>query len=161
MREQWKDIAGHEGRYQVSNLGRVRSLMFGPRLLTPCPAPNGYLQVTLTGEGRWKTHKVHKLVAAAFLPPCKPGEIVRHWNGKQQDNRVSNLRHGTFQDNSDDAARHGTVRKGQGHPMAKLTDDDIRNIRACGGTNTAVAFAYGVSNQLVSRIRQGKIWKHI
>lgn len=86
---------------------------------------------------------------------------MRHLNGNKQDNRDRNLAYGTSQDNSDDQLRHGTTRKGQMHPMAKLTEAQVRNIRISTGSNTAIARAYGVSNQLVSRIRKREIWKHI
>jgi len=45
--------------------------------------------------------------------------------------------------------------------MAKLKEEDVRAIRAASGSNTQIAADYGVSNQLVSRIRKGEIWKHI
>ena len=161
MREEWRDIAGKEGRYQVSDQGRVRSLMRGPRLLKPCAGPSGYLQVTLTGQGRWATHLVHRLVAAAFLPPKTEGQVVRHLDGDKKNCAKTNLKYGTHQENSDDQILHGTTRKGQDHPMAKLKDEDVRAIRAASGSNTQIAANYGVSNQLVNRIRKGEIWKHL
>lgn len=161
MQEAWRNVAGTEGRYQVSDQGRVRSTMFGPRLLKPCSGKRGYLQVTLTGGGRWKTHKVHTLVAAAFLPPKTEGQVVRHLDGDKKNCAKTNLKYGTHQENSDDQILHGTTRKGQDHPMAKLKDEDVRAIRAASGNNTQIAADYNVSNQLVSRIRKGEIWKHI
>lgn len=170
---EWRDIRGHEGRYQVSSEGQVRSLdrrIIHPtgttfvrrgKTLTPCRGKRGYPQVTLTGEGRWKTHMVHRLVAEAFLPPKTPGQVVRHLDGDQTNNVVQNLAYGSCQQNSDDQKRHGTTRKGSAHPAAKLTEQDVHNIRASAANNSAVAFAYGVSNQLVSRIRKREIWKHI
>lgn len=161
MQEEWRNVVGTEGRYQVSDQGRVRSTMFGPRLLKPCPGKRGYLQVTLTGDGRWKTHKVHTLVAAAFLPPKTEGQVVRHLDGDKKNCAKANLKYGTHQENSDDQILHGTTRKGQDHPMAKLKDEDVHAIRAASGSNIQIAADYGVSNQLVSRIKAGGIWKHI
>ncbi len=77
--EKWKDIEGYEGLYEVSNLGRVRSLpkktRSGVRILTPGITYSGYLYVVLCKNGKTKTFSVHRLVAKAFLPnpdnlPC-------------------------------------------------------------------------------------------
>lgn len=171
--ENWRDIRGHEGRYQVSDLGRVRSLdreiahpsgstfVRKGKVLTVHFGERGYGQVTLTGGGRWKTYMVHRLVAEAFLPPKAEGEVVRHKDGEKPNNALANLQYGTHQQNSNDQKRHGTTRKGSDHPMAKLTEADVLALRASAGTTVALAEAYGVSNQLVSRIKRREIWRHI
>lgn len=98
--ENWKPIPGYEGRYEVSDLGRVRSLPHavpnrsGERiteghLLKPQLLRNGYLQVSL---GRKRKHAdVHRLVALAFLPPVEGKTEVNHKNLVKTDNRVLNL----------------------------------------------------------------------
>lgn len=104
---------------------------------------------------------VHRLVAQAFLPPKQPGQVVRHLDGDKTHNHAANLCYGTPQQNSDDQKRHGTTRKGEAHPLAKLTEIDVRAIRASSLPNVDLASIYGVSNQLVSRIRKREIWRHI
>ena len=102
MNEIWKDIAGYEGYYQVSNLGRVKSVSRKvsnghgmvakeERILQPNTLAKGYYQVTLyNGETR-KCFQVHRLVASAFIPNVDGYPQVNHRNGDKQDNRADNL----------------------------------------------------------------------
>lgn len=91
----WRDIAGFEGRYQVSDDGFVRSLpdidahgRFMPgRILSAAPTEKGYRRVMLGGS----THRVHRLVAVAFIPNAEHLPQVNHKNGNKADNRASNL----------------------------------------------------------------------
>lgn len=98
--EIWKDIAGYEGLYQVSNLGRVRSISFTnnqvrnlPRLHIMRPFDNGYgyLVLSLVKEGQRKNHYIHRLVASAFLPNDDGLPVVNHRNHDTHDNRAENL----------------------------------------------------------------------
>ena len=71
--EVWKDVKNYEGLYQVSNLGNVKSLRFNKeRILKTSLSGIGYHKVSLCDVGLVKTHKIHKLVAIAFLDhtPC-------------------------------------------------------------------------------------------
>jgi len=111
--EMWADIRGYEGRYQVSTLGRVKSLARVRKGKSNCTVPvlermmalrakvdNGrqrpYIQVYLRNGGlrdiNGKQKLVHRLVADAFIKPLEPGEQVDHINGVHGDNRVENLR---------------------------------------------------------------------
>lgn len=111
--EAWADIHGYEGRYQVSTLGRVKSLSrnrrgkAGSDVLMPekimrlsVKKDNGrtkpYVEVKLRDGGprieRCKSFLVHRLVAQAFIKPLEKGEQVDHINGVHHDNRVENLR---------------------------------------------------------------------
>ena len=111
--EMWVDVQGYEGRYQVSNLGRVKSLARTRRGknggVVPMPErimrlttkkDNGrtkpYVEVRFRNGGirteRCKAFLVHRLVAAAFIKPLEPGEQVDHINGLHNDNRAVNLR---------------------------------------------------------------------
>ena len=122
MTEIWKPIVGHEG-YEVSNLGRVRSLDRAWTQLSRAGRPyvrtvrgrllrvrsnnrrGGYRQVEL---GKNATHRVCGLVAGAFLGPRAEGHVVRHKNGNPTDDRAANLCYGTQGDNNRDAVAHGT-----------------------------------------------------
>lgn len=87
MSEQWVDIEGYVGRYQVSTLGRVRNSVTG-RILKQTAFSNGYLKVTLGYKG-WQP-LIHRLVAKAFIPGDHNLQ-VNHINGDRQDNRIENL----------------------------------------------------------------------
>lgn len=124
--EEWRPIAGYVGAYEVSDLGRVRSLdrkvFAGPsrerlsrgRVLSAYTGGR-YSKVRLTVDTNGSTKNVHALVAAAFLGDCPPGLVVRHINGDPHDNRVENLCYGTESENMRDQVRHGT------HTWAKRT----------------------------------------
>lgn len=100
--EEWKPVRGYEGIYEVSSLGRVKSLerkvYNGHRLvekhvrqLKPNILAKGYLQVTLYKDRRRKCFQVHRLVAEAFIPNKSRFPQVNHINGDKQDNRAENL----------------------------------------------------------------------
>ena len=100
--EIWKDITGYEGLYQVSNLGRVKSL---PRVnrcvdkyytrkgkvLTGHPDKDGYLVVHLSKNGIERRFRVHRIVAKSFIPNSNKLPQVNHINEIVNDNRVANL----------------------------------------------------------------------
>lgn len=103
MSEEWRDISGYEGAYQVSDLGRVR----GPRgrILRAGIASHGYPTVCL---GRGNTRTVHSLVARAFLGPTPEGHEIRHKDGARTNAALANLHFGTRTENILDAVRQGT-----------------------------------------------------
>lgn len=91
--EKWKDIFGYDGMYQVSDLGRVRSLKFGKtRVLRAKKEKNGYLRLNLLKYGKRKYFLVHRLVAQAFIPNNDDEKNeINHRNEIKSDNRASNL----------------------------------------------------------------------
>lgn len=90
--EQWKDIKNYEGLYQVSNLGRVKSLWYGKeRILKPGMNNYGYLRVPLRKNDKRILYLVHRLVAQAFIPNPDNLPEVNHINEVKTDNRVENL----------------------------------------------------------------------
>ncbi len=99
-KEIWKTIEGYDGKYQVSNLGRVRAMWRNnqyqnhigkPTILKPGKHKQGYLQVYLTLGGKRKTYFIHRLVAEAFIPNPKNLPQVNHKNEMKTDNTVENL----------------------------------------------------------------------
>jgi hypothetical protein len=104
--EQWRPVPGFEGKYEVSDLGRVKSLRWTPpRILRPGPSNYGHLSVAL---GQRNTRMIHQLVLLAFVGPRPPGQEARHLDGDPANNRLDNLCWGTRGDNIRDAVRHGT-----------------------------------------------------
>lgn len=111
--EIWKDIEGYEGLYQVSNLGRVRSLdrsvvnklgrkfFYKGQIIKHCYTEDGYAMVSLSDKNKIrKTHRVHRLVAQAFLPNPKNKPQIDHKNRIRDDNRLENLRWVTYHENN-------------------------------------------------------------
>jgi hypothetical protein len=108
--EIWKDIVDYEGLYQVSNLGRVKSLkryrkgragsptLVKERILIQHLNPNGYLCVVLQNNSE-KLCTVHRLLAIAFLPNPENKPTVNHKNGIRQDNRLDNIEWATYSEN--------------------------------------------------------------
>ena len=102
--EIWKPIKDFEGYYEVSNIGRVRSLNYKRtgkgKILKNIEDYKGYLEVGLTKNGKRKQFKVHRLVAEAFIPNPENKPCIDHINTVKSDNRVENLRWVTYKENS-------------------------------------------------------------
>lgn len=119
--EKWLPVFGWEGVYEVSNLGRVRSIertqrdslgkvrKFPNRVLKLKLQKTGYLRVSLSAPGRRSDELVHRLVCQSFHGDAPEGKnLVLHGNGEKTDNSASNLRWGDFADNAADSIKHGT-----------------------------------------------------
>lgn len=96
MKEIWKDVVGYEGLYQVSNLGRVKSLNYnrtGKEKIMKCGYDkDGYIRVLLTNNKKERImKKVHRLVAQAFIPNPYNLPMVNHKDENPSNNIVSNL----------------------------------------------------------------------
>lgn len=174
--EVWADVRGYEGRYQVSNMGRVRSLprrvkggFFGtiPRrgalLATPPRPGTGYPVVSLSR----KQFHVHALVAREFCQGEATGLVVNHKNGVKTDNRAENLEWVTQSENVAHAFRelgrvsHLKGKLGDKHPCAR----PIEVMGACGwlrfgSSREAIRLGYGKDPGSISRACNGLIKHH-
>lgn len=154
--------------YEVSSFGRVRRRTDSrdPRykagfILKPTPNQDGYLCIRVGGRLAKTTLRVHWLVCKAFNgepPPDRPE--AAHWDGVLTNNRASNLRWATHAENMADLRRHGKHR-GEIHRDAKLTEQDVRQIRQrlkSGEGSGPIARDYGVSFMSIKQIRIGRSW---
>jgi len=109
--EIWKDINGYEGKYQVSDYGRIRSLNYNHtgkcKLMKLQNRGNSYLCVCLVGcDAKRRTYSIHNLVAKHFLDNPNNLPVVLHKNDVKTDNRVYNLSYGTYLENNLMAVPH-------------------------------------------------------
>ena len=103
MIEEWKDIKGYEGLYQVSNLGRVRNVKYNRLLKLVCLL--GYMTVNLSKNNHVIKKRVHRLVAEAFIPNPDNKPTVNHIDEDKTNNRVDNLEWATIQENNTHGSR--------------------------------------------------------
>lgn len=170
MNERWRPVVGFEGLYEVSDLGRVRSLdrtvwCEGPvkgrypsfkkgRVLRPGPMASGHLSVVLGREAGSKT--IHSLVATAFIGPCPAGLEVRHLDGNPANNKLGNLEYSTRSRNTQDKKWHN------GATTYKLAPKDVFDIRrrlGPHGMGARLAREYAVAQGTISNIKLGRVHK--
>lgn len=172
--EIWKPVVGWEDRYEVSDLGRVRSLArlrqynkggwrMQPSMIRKTPLDkDGYSRVMLTRMTAGTFAQVHRLVAIAFIPgDCKLQ--VNHKNGVKTDNRTSNLEWVTNAANQQH--RHAVLSQGNGelHHAALLTESTLQEAikrRVAGESFTDIAESLGLHRTTVAKAVNGKHWRY-
>lgn len=165
--ENWKDIVGFEGFYQVSDLGRVKSLsrnsirrgrIYPQKESILRQSGLKYLSVSLQKEGISKRCNVHRLVANAFIPNPENKPEVNHINGIKTDNRSSQLEWVTRRENED----HSILNKLKHIPTnKKLSEKDVLDIKTkiiSGFRQKDLAVEYDIHPTTISKIVNGKSW---
>ena len=130
--EEWRDIVGYEGYYQISNKGRVKSFHYGRSYFLKTKINSrGYEGVVLSRKGVEKNFSIHVLVAEAFIPNPENKRTVNHKDADKLNNCVENLEWATHRENAIHAWQNGlySLRKGIENPLAKLSTDSVRYIR--------------------------------
>lgn len=167
MIEPWKTCV-QAPDYLVSNSGRVVREKAGRgsrpfREVKPYIAPDGRPSVTIRVNGKTKTFRISNLVITAFKGAApSPVHECCHNDGNPQNNVSSNLRWDTSAGNKADMVAHGTRRSGVKHHMAKLTEQQVSDIRrrvGAGELQRVVADDYEIKQATVSRIVRGVRWK--
>ena len=174
--EEWRDIEEYKGFYQVSNLGRVRSLnrttpsgaFYKGRVLKLRTSEN-YLMVNM--RVRWLKKNliitVHRLVAKAFIPNPHNKKCVNHKDGNMKNNESDNLEWSTYQENSQHAVKNGLwhAAKGEKSGPSKLKNEQVIEIRRlCLETDltmTAIGKMFDTSRRNIGFIKTNKTWKHL
>ena len=101
--EKWKDIQGYEGLYQISNLGRVKSVGNNfnrkEKILKHFLNKNGYTSVILSKNSKIKRFYLHRLIGIHFIPNTENKPNINHINGIKSDNKIENLEWVTQKEN--------------------------------------------------------------
>lgn len=159
--EIWKPVVGFEGRYAVSNLGRVKNVKT-KRIKKPTPdKKDGRLFLLLWNGNKAKAVRVGRLVLLAFRGPPPNGHEGCHNDGNPANNRLTNLRWDTPSANQRDRVRHGTSNRGEQCGTSKLTEKQVLAIREDGRLQREIAEEYGVQQSVISRIKSGVRWGHL
>lgn len=168
--ERWLSVVGFESEYEISNLGRLKSLhrrvdlgnggwrVFPERLMKLTPSGNGYLNIALRKSGDITYTTIHAIVLRAFVGDPQPGQEGRHLDGDRINCRLDNLEWGTRLENMRDQYRHGTRIAGEHHPRAVLTSELTRWVKQSTQRGVEIAHALEVSPQTISRARSGDLY---
>ena len=185
MTEEWRDIAGYEGLYKVSNRGEVMRMAqdtigkYGDVYHKPehllkqsqggkgAAEGKGYLQVNLFRGGKMRAHRIHRLVAEAFIPNPFLLPQVNHLDGNKLNNCVENLEWCDGNRNVRHAYATGLMhgKDGDANGSHKLTQDAVDFIRSVYEPRTtrlgaqALAKAFGVDRHTIERAVKGESWK--
>jgi len=177
--EIWKRIPGYGDHYEASNLGQIRSLdrivekicsginvglckqNYKGKVLKQQIHKHGHKTVHVGVDGKKFSLSVHRLVLAAFVGECPDGMEACHNNGISSDNRPENLRWDSHFENNQDRKKHGMYAVGEGHAMARLTDDLVREIRLSGLNGPQVAAKYGIGTSTAHRVITRESWSHV
>lgn len=138
--EVWKDVVGYEGLYQVSNLGRLKSLekstkfysgyqkkicerKYPERIICKNHISNGYLQIELFKNGKVKRLTMHRIVAKTFIPNPNNYPCVNHKDGNKLNNNANNLEWCTYKQNTEHAIKTGlTKNKGKNNGFSRAVN---------------------------------------
>lgn len=159
--EAWKDIKGWEGKYSVSDQGRVLSLRGDWTMLKPVIRA-GYPSVTLSGSGALQHYTIHRLVMDTFDENQMGLREVDHVYGDKSDARLGSLERVTSSENKKRAYRLGLMdRRGEKHHLSRLVNDQVLYIFNSNLSYRELALKHGVTTAHISMIKTGKQWAHI
>lgn len=184
MTERWLPVVGYEGLYEVSDLGRVRSVRRlgtdGRVLRLNSRNDFGHLAVSLSKKNKRSTQHVHTMVLTAFVGPCPEGKEACHYPDRDPANNcLINLRWDTRQGNAIDSIKHGTIATGIRHGRQTKPERTVRGERChtaklnptsvktvfdlfmAGMLKKRIAAEVGVSKSQITNILCGRAWKHL
>lgn len=171
--EYWKNIPEYEGLYQISNLGRIKSLarerrkgcnVIRDRIYRQNSNRGDYLSITLwKNQKRSETTSVHILMGRSFIPnPLKKPQI-NHKDCIKYNNWLLNLEWNTRQENGKHAFLMGRFpsQKGEKHYGSKLKNDQVLEIFKSKAPNKELAKIFGVNRITIHDIKTGRKWSHL
>ena len=162
--EIWKEIEGYEGKYFVSNFGRIKSMpnksWNSERILKPLKQE--YCLIDLCKNAKVKKFYIHRIVAKTFILNNENKPDVNHINGDKHDNRLENLEWVTKSENQKHAAKLGLINcKGSRNSQSKLTEEIVLSIFKSNKRNVELSKEYNISQPTICDIRKGRSWKHL
>jgi hypothetical protein len=161
------DIIEYKGLYQISTLGRVKSLPrkenhFKERILTTRLDKGGYPITYLKYMGKGKILKLHVEIAKAFIPNPNNLKVINHIDGNKNNYKISNLEWVTQQENVNHAKKMGLYASKERNPSAKLNDNIVKEIREFYKNNdctyTDLIKKYKVCFTTISKVILNKSW---
>ena len=158
--EQWKNVVGFEGLYEVSNHGNIRSIKTNKIKNPTINKKDNRPFLNLWKENKQKIMRPHKMVLEAFVGKCPEGMECCHNDGNSFNNHLDNLRWDTHKSNIHDRIKHGTSNRGERCGASKLTLEQVRAIRKDNRLQRLIASDYGIAESMVSRIKNGVRWQH-
>jgi len=158
----WRKVEGFD-HYYVSEFGDVLSLCRKQGRFLKQHIQHGYLVVQLKRKGECSTRYAHRLVIEAFYGLPSKCQECRHLDGNRLNNNIRNLQWGTHPANMADMIQHGHSTTGEFNPNAKLTVDQVSDIRSrytgAIGQQTQLAEEFGVSIVQIHNIVKRVCWK--
>lgn len=171
MKETWKSIDGYDDIYEVSNMGRVKSLKRKGRvndiIIRQSTRDDGYKMVVLRKDRKSQSFFVHRLVLSSFTGNLNPDIFnqVNHINSNRADNRLSNLEWSNNSLNQKHAFKYGFQNNtGDNNPGHKISSSDVKKIKLalnCGISSQSLADIYHVSKSTIKDIRHERCWSNI
>jgi hypothetical protein len=167
LEREWKSVPW-AADYEVSNDGLVASWKpcrrFAPppkerRILQPSFDKNGYAKVVLKVGDSKQYWRVCRLVGFVWLGDPPDGHVIRHMDGINTNDAVSNLAWGTPKENSLDSRLHGTWVHGKRVNTSKLTEQIVDEVLKSDEGHSSLARRYGVTPGAIWHIRAGRTWK--
>ena len=171
--EIWKDILEYEGYYQISNLGRVKSIdrviinskgtkrFYKGKMLSKILNNCGYFCVNLTIGKKRNQFSIHRLLGTYFIPNPLNLPQIDHLDAVKTNNALHNLEWVTSEENTERAKNKGLMPKGVDNHKSKLTEIQVLDIRSSNLRNIDLSKKYNVSKTLIGYIKKRKIWIHI
>lgn len=153
MKEIWKDIEDYEGLYQISNLGRVKRVKTG-RILKGIKDTPGYLQVGLCKKGIRNAHRIHRLVAEAFIPNLDNKREINHIDEDKTNNSIDNLEWVTRKENINYGTRNERVSKAKSIPII-ATNIKTGGVEEFYGINEC-ARQLGLNPSSITKVLKGR-----
>ena len=148
--EVWCDIPGYVGKYQISNLGRVKSLRTNRLLSCKANCRTGYFEVSLYSNGKGKTHLVHRLVAQVYKP-CKDTSLeVNHIDEDKSNNDIENLEW---------CDRSYNTHYGKRLTLSLEDVNNIRQLSSQGMKVNELTTQFNISRSQVYKILGNKQWR--